>query len=196
VNIVQNTEQLNESNENEVGIRLQIVREKHKLSQRQLARMSGVGNGTISSIESGSSNPSVGALKRILNGIPMDLATFFSFELKRDSNAYFRSDELLEIGSGGVSYRLVGASLSGREIQMLHEIYAPGADSGRVKLSHEGEECAVVIRGRLEVSVGEEKRLLRAGDAYYFSSKIPHRFYNPDDSEECELVSACTPANF
>lgn len=59
---------------------------------------------------------------------------------------------------------------------MLIEEYAVGAESGRTALSHEGEECAVVIEGRLEVTVSGQSRILGPGDAYYFSSLLPHRF--------------------
>jgi mannose-6-phosphate isomerase-like protein (cupin superfamily) len=37
--------------------------------------------------------------------------------------------------------------------------------------------------------------VLGPGEAYYFDSRIPHRFRNPAD-EICELVSACTPPTF
>jgi len=37
--------------------------------------------------------------------------------------------------------------------------------------------------------------LLEKGDAYYFSSKTPHRFRNPGP-DVCEIVSACTPPTF
>ena len=53
----------------ESGSRLRYVRSQHGLSQRQLARRTGVTNSTISLIESNRSNPSVGALKRIRHRI-------------------------------------------------------------------------------------------------------------------------------
>ena len=80
-------------------------------------------------------------------------------------------------------------------MQILHETYQPGADSGRVPLSHEGEEGALVISGRLEVTVGDQTRVLKAGEGYLFSSLQPHRFRNLG-REPCVLVSACTPPSF
>jgi transcriptional regulator with XRE-family HTH domain len=62
----------------DIGNRLRHVRLMHNLSQRELAKRAGVTNSTISLIESNASNPSVGALKRILDGIPIGLAEFFS----------------------------------------------------------------------------------------------------------------------
>ena len=60
-------------------------------------------------------------------------------------------------------------------------------------LRHASEEGAVVIRGQLEVTVGDQRRVLGPGEAYYFDSRLPHRFRNLGE-EVCELVSACTPA--
>ena len=179
----------------DIGARLRAVRVRHGLSQRALARRAGIGNATISLIESNSLNPSVGALKRILDSIPMGLAEFFALEVTEPRKIFFRAAELTEIGRGGVSYRQVGRDLSGRSLQILFERYAPGADTGRILLRHEGEEGGIVIRGRLEVTVGEETMVLGPGEAYCFDSREPHRFRNTGD-RPCELVTACTPPTF
>jgi quercetin dioxygenase-like cupin family protein len=50
----------------------------------------------------------------------------------------------------------------------------------------------VVIKGKLEVTVGGITRILEAGDAYLFPSRLPHRFRNVGD-EEAVVVSANTP---
>ncbi|HYD30736.1 MAG TPA: cupin domain-containing protein [Azospirillaceae bacterium] len=181
--------------EPEVGARLRAVRTINNMSQRELARRAGVTNATISLIESGRLNPSVGALKRVLDGIPMGLAEFFAFELPAPRTVFYGADDLVEIGRGGISYRQVGPDLTGRSLQILTERYAPGADTGRIMLRHDGEEGGVIVQGRLEVTVGEQRRILGPGEAYYFDSRTPHRFRNPG-SEPCELVSACSPPSF
>ncbi|WP_298720217.1 cupin domain-containing protein [uncultured Ferrovibrio sp.] len=179
----------------DIGARLKSVRQGRKLSQRELARRAGVTNATISLIEANQVNPSVGALKRVLDGIPMSLAEFFAFEAPAPRKAFYKADELAEVGKGKISYRQVGADLTGRALQILVERYAPGADTGRVMLSHDGEEGGVIIRGRLEVTVAGQVRVLGPGDAYYFESRQPHRFRNVG-KEPCELISACTPPSF
>lgn len=179
----------------DIGERLRQVRLAHGLSQRALAKRTGVANATISQIESGQSNPSVGALKRILDGVDMDLARFFSFELSADGRYFYKSSDLKEIGRGKLSFRLVGADRPDKSIQMLHERLMPGADTGRVALSHKGEECGIVLSGSLEVTVGEERQILRAGDAWYFESVLPHRFRNTG-AEPCVCISACSPPTF
>jgi len=53
----------------------------------------------------------------------------------------------------------------------------------------------VVVRGTIELTVGGSSRVLQPGEAYYFSSSVPHRFRNPG-REECEIISASTPPTF
>lgn len=180
---------------NDLGGRLRYVRTLHKLSQRELAKRAGVTNSTISLIESNTSNPSVGALKRILDGIPISLAEFFALEPGLPKRAFYRADELVEIGKGPISYRQVGERVFGRALQILKERYEPGADTGIIPLTHDGEEGGIVLSGRLEVTVEGERRILGPGDAYYFESHRPHRF-RCVSATPCEVISACTPPTF
>ena len=147
----------------DVSARLRNLRLSRKMSQRSLARRSGISNATISLIESRSMNPSVAVLKSILDGLKMDLAAFFAEETSDPEPLVYRSRELLEIGQGSISFRQVGRSIEGRSIQILHERYAPGADTGKVPLHHLGEEGGVVIRGQLELTVEGERHLLGPG---------------------------------
>lgn len=179
----------------DIGARLKTVRNLHRLSQRELARRAGVANAAISLIEANRVNPSVGVLKRILDGIPIGLSEFFALDPTAPAKVFYRANELTEIGRGGISFRQVGEELKDRALQILRETYQPGADTGRVPLQHDGEEGGIVISGRLEITVGAERRILGPGEAYYFDSRTPHRFRNPG-REPCEVVSACTPPSF
>lgn len=178
-----------------IGQRLRELRTRRGLSQRQLARQADVANATISQIEAGKLNPTVGMLKRVLDGIPINLSEFFSDEPESPDRVFFRTDELTNIADGGVSFRQVGANLRNRSIQFLKECYQPGAGTGKHPISHKGEECGMILKGRLKVTVGDQSSILRAGDAYYFKSTEPHSFHNPG-SEPCELITACTPPSF
>ena len=80
-------------------------------------------------------------------------------------------------------------------MSILHERYAANADTGEEMLTHAGEEGGVVVKGKVELTVGGESRVLGAGDAYYFKSSVPHRFRNIG-REECEIVSASSPPSF
>ena len=179
----------------DIGHRLKAVRTKAALSQRELAKRSGVTNGFISQIEKNQVSPSVASLRKVLEGIPMSLASFFTDETEMDSEVIFRADDMPDLGTHPISYRLVGHSRANRAIGMMQEVLPPGADTGDDMLSHEGEECGIVIRGQVEVTVGEQVHLLAAGDGYYFDSRTPHRFRNVGE-QECVLISANTPASF
>lgn len=181
--------------QHDIGRRLRELRARHRLSQRQLARQTGVANASISQIEAGKLNPTVSMLKKVLDGIPVSLAEFFSDERDAADRVFFRAAELTEIADGGVSYRQVGANLRDRAIQLLKERYEPGAGTGRHALRHDGEECGLVLSGRLRVTVGDRMQVLGPGDAYYFRSTQPHTFHNPGN-DACELVTACTPPTF
>lgn len=181
--------------EQDIGHRLRAIRTRLGLSQRHLARVSGVANATISQIEAGRLNPTVSMLKKVLDGVPMSLAEFFADDVETAERIFFRAADLTEIADGGVSFRQVGANLNHRAIQLLKECYQPGAGTGRHALTHEGEECGIVLSGRLEVTVADRTEVLRAGDAYYFRSDQPHRFRNPG-AEPCELITACSPPSF
>lgn len=178
-----------------IGWRLRHVRQAAGLSQRVLAKRAGITNSTISLIEADRTNPSLGALKRILDAIPIGLSEFFALEREQDDTMFHAAGTLVEIGKGPISYRQVGRSMAGRKLQMLDECYQPGSDTGRVPLSHDGEEAGLVISGRIEVTVGNEKHVLGPGDAYSFDSRKPHRFRCVSD-EPARVVSACTPPTF
>ncbi len=176
----------------DVGRRLRALREELGLSQRALARRAGVSNGTISLIEQGRTDPTLGLLMKILEGVGVSVAEFFAKPLDDRDKVFFTEEEMIDLGHGPVSLLQPGRSTKGRAIQILYERYEPGAGTGQVPLVHEGEECGFVVSGRIEVTVGDRVRILGPGEAYYFRSTIPHRFRNVGD-EPCTLVSACTP---
>lgn len=179
----------------DLGARLKDIRTSRGLSQRQLARDSGVANATISQIEAGKLNPTVSMLKKVLDGVPINLSEFFSDEPEGPDRVFFRAGELTTIADGGVSYLQVGANLRNKSIQFLKECYQPGAGTGRHEITHDGEECGIILSGRLQVSVADQSTVLREGDAYYFNSNQPHAFHNPGPAI-CELISACSPPTF
>ena len=188
-----------------IGQRLKAVRVAQKMSQRELARKSGVTNGMISQIEGNSTSPSVSSLKRILDALPMTMSEFFANETHNAKQVFFRAGELRELNPNAIIAKNSGdvSSLSLRQvgnnrnsaIQMLYERYAPGSHTGADLYSHNGEEAGIVISGTIEVTVGDQTATLGAGDAYLFESREPHRFHNSSD-DECIVVSACTPPSF
>ncbi|MFT3806422.1 cupin domain-containing protein [Arenimonas sp.] len=181
----------------DIGSRLQAVRTSKGLSQRELAKRVGVTNSTISLIEQNKVSPSVSSLKKVLDGIPISLADFFTMDLAGDASdgPFYAAEDMPDLGSNDIHYFLVGKRRPNRQMCILREVMPPGSDTGESMLSHDGEEGGVIMQGQVEITIGEHVRVLGPGEAYYFESRTPHRFRNIG-SEPAILVSASTPPTF
>jgi Predicted transcriptional regulators len=186
----------------DIGARLKIMRSAAELSQRQLAERAGVPHAQISIIEQNKSSPSIATLRKILSGLNVTMADFFDSERWAPAGPFFGPDDLLDLTgkahvlgpsdpTGRMSFRQIGDAHR-HNLQILHEIYEKGSDTGETRLEHFSNEGGYVIEGALEVSVGDEVRVLHAGDSYLFDSRIPHRFRNVHDGRTV-VISACTP---
>ena len=181
----------------DIGARLQLVRKTKGLSQRELAKRVGVTNSTISLIEQNKVSPSVSSLKKVLDGIPISLADFFTMDMDAGpvDSPFYDCGEQPDVGNNDIHYFLIGQRRPQRQMCILREVMPPGTDTGESMLLHEGEEGGVVVEGEVEVTVGDLVRVLRAGEAYYFESKVPHRFRNTGEVDAV-IFSANTPATF
>ncbi len=180
----------------DIGIRLQAVRKAKGLSQRELAKRVAVTNSTISLIEQNKVSPSISSLKKVLDGIPISLADFFTLDLTdADDSPFYAADAQPDVGNNQIHYFLIGQHRRNRQMCILREVMPPGSDTGETLFNHDGEEGGVVVQGRVEVTVGDQVRILGPGEGYYFESKTPHRFRNVG-SEDAILVSANTPPTF
>lgn len=184
-----------------VGDRLRQMRQDAGMSQRQLAEASGVPHGQISMIETGRSSPSVASLRKILGGLSVTMSEFFEPDTPISQSVFFKPQELRDLTTrlystlddprGKIMFQQVGDAKA-HNLQILHERYEPGADTGAQMLEHVSHEGGIVVAGEIEVTVGDQCAVLKAGDSYLFDSTLPHRFRNIGD-REAVVVSACTP---
>ncbi|MGJ7457187.1 cupin domain-containing protein [Halomonas sp. RA08-2] len=177
----------------DVGERLRTLRTLRGISQRELAKRCGVTHSSLSLIEQGKVSPSVSSLKKILDAIPMSVGDFFTMDLENGRRVFYTANDLADVGTGDVIYKLVGADRRDRALSFMVETYPPGADTGREMIAHQGEEAGVVLEGEIEITIGADSCLLRPGEAYYFETNVPHRFRNLGEAP-CRLVSCATPA--
>lgn len=186
----------------DIGARLLAMRRTAGLSQRQLAERAGVPHAQISIVETNRSSPSVATLRKILSGLNLSLADFFDPERTAPEGPFFDEGDLVDLTSkltvagvqdatGGLSFRQIGDARK-HNLQILHEVYQPGADTGETRLEHFSNEGGYVIEGALEVTVGDLVRVLTPGQSYLFDSRIPHRFRNVHPGRTV-VISACTP---
>ncbi|UWQ91358.1 cupin domain-containing protein [Rhodobacteraceae bacterium M382] len=185
----------------DVGDRLKTLRTQFGMSQRQLAEAANVPHGQISMIETNRSSPSVASLRKILGGFGITMSEFFEPESISAQKAFFTPAEMRDLTSllyrrddpaqQKITIMQVGDAKA-HGLQILHERYEAGADTGDSMIEHEANEGGIVVSGEVEVTVGDEVRVLKAGDAYLFNSREPHRFRNISD-RPAEVISACTP---
>ncbi|MDX1401593.1 MAG: helix-turn-helix domain-containing protein [Kiloniellales bacterium] len=159
----------------EIGERLRTVRLRYGLSQRKLAGLSGVSNASISLIEKGRLNPSIGMLLKILGGFPLSLPEFWEVDVTPRHKHFYRFAELSRIESNKVSYWQVGDSSPKSQMIFQYERYEPGMDGKEVRAKRDCEMAGLIIEGRIEITIGNQSRILGPGDAYRFNGRLPHR---------------------
>ena len=162
----------------DLGERLKVIRKRHALSQRELAKRAGVTNSTISMIEKNTVSPSFSSLLKVLKGFPMSVEEFFTIDLVKSNQVVFRADEQADMLAQGVALKRIGHNIPDRGLSMLKETYPPGADTGEEMIKYDGEEAGTVIEGEIELTVDYKIYHMKAGDGYFFRTNLPHRFRN------------------
>lgn len=179
-----------------IGMKLKELRIRRGLGMRELALRSGMSHSSISLIERDRMSPSVDTLSAILDALGTTLVGFFTdFHPATAYSAFYGASDLVEIGKAdSVSHRMVGINHPNRQLLMLYETYAVGAHSVKA-YCHLAQEAGIVIKGKIELTVGDESRVLFPGDGYYFDSRLPHSFRNVSDGKS-EITSAVTPPTY
>lgn len=178
-----------------MGERLATTRRRLGLSQRRVAELSGLTHGAICMIEQDKVSPSVASLQKLLSVYELPLSRFFAEEeVASTPSVVIRAEQLIELGSQGVSMKLVHNGNNRRQLGFMLETYAPGTDTGG-QVTHLGEEVGTVLEGSVILTVAGQTYQLSAGDSYVIDTGEPHSFSNPS-GQVCRIVSAHTPANF
>ncbi|WP_435949229.1 cupin domain-containing protein [Psychrobacter sp. DM8] len=191
------TPQKSELQEENIGKKVNQLRLAKGYSQRKLARMAGLTNTSISSIERNKVSPAVNTLKAILEVLGSDLTTFFSDEWQAPkARVVVTPKDLLEISEPGcrVSLKQVYNHSTTKNLGFLIETYQPNS-STEEKIAHEGEEIGTVIEGKILIRIDETTYLLNKGDSYVIDTNRPHTFMNPSDSI-ARVISAHTPTTY
>ena len=177
------------------------------LTQKQLATAIDKSAAFISLLEQGKSEPSIGVLRSLARALNVPVADFFEGDGEIPSpNTHVvgklgtvrvvhpeERKRFVNPSRPAIVWELLSPDLR-RSIEFLSVRYQPGAPPGEL-IGHQGEECGVVLRGRLEVRIEDEMHTLEEGDSIYFDSARPHSFRNAAD-EETITIWAITPPSF
>lgn len=181
------------------GARIRSLRKLKGMTLMQLSQKVGISHGYLSQIERGISQPSINSLVDIAQALGVTMQWLFSdAQAERDGNEQ-KSDKLvtkmqrveIEYQDGIVDQLLTPRSNNNLEI--IHASYPPGTSSE--PYSHKGHESVLVLSGRMEVVVTDERFLLEEGDCLSFTSSEPHSHANLSEDFTTALWFI-TPASF
>jgi transcriptional regulator with XRE-family HTH domain len=180
----------------EIGLEIRDLRRARQLTIKELAVATSLSIGHLSEIERGLASPSVQALHDIAEALGVNISWFFhngeGNDGERDIVVRASNRRTLKFSSG-ITDELLSANLRG-QLELLLSRFAPGASSGTKPYTHRGEEAGIVIRGSLELWVGERKFVLKEGDSFSFESTKPHKYSNPGDTETVVIWSITPPS--
>jgi transcriptional regulator with XRE-family HTH domain len=164
-----------------IGPKIREMRKHRGMTLKEFSQRVGVTASLISQIERGVAAPSISSLKKISDTLGISIALFFNEEgkaLANDFSPIVRKHERKTLHpSPGVTYHLLSKNLQGK-LEFLLAFYEVGASTGPKPYWHRGEECALVLKGKLEVQIGSSVYVLLKDDSITFSCEIPHRVSN------------------
>jgi len=181
----------------ELGSKIRKLRQSQKMSIEQLSQKTGLSTGLISQIERNITGPSVESLWKIAKALNVSMHYFFNEYEKDSPSPIVKKNERkkIQLPKSNVTYELLSPDLIGRKIEFLQVEIKPGECNTDALISHEGEECGLVLKGKLKVRWGDKEYILEEGDSIYFDSTVPHRYVNIGD-ETCISVWAMVPPSF
>ncbi len=148
----------------------------------------------LSQVERGMASPSIMALREIAEALNVPMFYFLIDDKKQSVIVRKNERKVLEFPKSHLTYELLSPDVSQR-IQMIRTRIEVGASSCSKPLSHEGEECTLVIEGKMEIKIGDEIFLLGEGDSIYYLASIPHKITSTG-KKALVIISAITPTNF
>lgn len=177
------------------GTRLKYIREYNGLSQRELAKRAGVPHSSISMIEQGQNSPSINSLAKILGGIPMSIAHFFSCDITLLNEQIFRASDLQAKQrnvSSSVTAQVIPLQNTQTQTRFERLVYAANSDTGEAPQYSLQAVSGFVVSGSVELTLNSEVAILVSGDAFSLGARQPFRLRNLSSSEECVILTCNT----
>ena len=163
----------------EVAQRIRELREVSGFTVEEMAHRTNLSVDEYMQCEAGNRNLSIAFLYRCTLSFGVDLG-----DLLEGHSPKLRSYDLTRKGEGQrieeahhmIGYNLAADFRNRIALPLYMEIkYRPGAEYEDIELvTHEGQECDIVIRGHMKIQIGSRTEILHAGDTIYYDSSTPH----------------------
>ena len=198
-----------------LGERIREERRRGKLTLEKLSQKTGLSKSFLSQVERGLAQPSVSSLKKIARELGISVVDLFAGETDQQNRFGFpptvskngpkyaehfqvvrtNRRKSLTLPGSKVSYDLLTPD-SNRQLEVMYMRIDPGEHSGEEPMVDlPGEKFGLVLKGTLEVRVGEEVQDIRAGDSIYFPAHFPHSWRGMG-KEPIEVIWVLTPPRF
>ena len=181
--------------ENErLGNKIRKLRISKSMNLTAFAKKIGKTPSYLSQVERGMASPSIMALREIAKALNVPMFYFLIDDKKQNVIVRKNERKVLQFPKSHLTYELLSPDVSHR-VQMIRTRIKIGASSCPKPLSHEGEECTLVMEGKMEIKIGDEFFILEEGDSIYYISSIPHKITSIGN-QDLTIISAIAPTNF
>ena len=177
----------------EMAQRIRELREITGLTTQEMAARTNMTVEEYEQCEAGNRNLSIAFLYRCTLSFGVDMA-----DLLEGHSPKLRSYDLTRKGEGQrieeahhmVGYNLAADFRNRIALPLYMEMkYRPGAEYEDIELvTHEGQECDIVIRGHMRIQIGSKSEVLHPGDCIYYDSATPHGVIAVD-GEDCAFYA-------
>ncbi|AQQ53164.1 helix-turn-helix domain-containing protein [Planococcus lenghuensis] len=170
----------------DIGIKIKAIRNRKGITIAQMCDNTGLSKGFISNIENNKTSPSISTLNTIANFLNVPLPYLL---LEKDQQMrVVRKDARTKSSFNNLK---VEHLTSKGGLRMMIVEFPPGASIGEPH-SHEGEECHLVLQGRILAEQGEDSEIAQKGDSFSWNASVPHFVKNIGDEPAKVLISIYT----
>lgn len=165
-----------------IGANLKRLRLSRHYTLESLARLSGVSRAMVSQIESGRSMPTIGLLWKIARALDVPFAALTRKEAEEVMTLLPAArSKVLSSGNGSFTSRALFPFEAGRQTEFYELALAAQATETADAHAPGTTENIILLRGEVEIEIGNEVRRLHPGDAIFFQADQPHEYRNLGD---------------
>ncbi len=177
----------------EIGRKLRDLRKKQGLTQEELADRSELSKGFISQLERDMTSPSIASLEDILQCLGTTISDFFQEEKEEEQIVFTEEDYFVkEDAQDGNLIRWIIPNAQKNMMEPIHLILQRGGTTCPDN-PHEGEEFGYVLKGIVEIHLGDRICKARKGESFYYTSDKPHYISSRGGAE---LIWIAAPPSF
>ncbi|MBE6958909.1 MAG: cupin domain-containing protein [Ruminococcaceae bacterium] len=170
--------------------RIRELREVTGLSVEEMAQRTGLSVDEYIACEAGQRNLSIAFLYHCTLSFGVDFG-----DLLEGHSPKLRSYALTRKGDGQrieEAHNMIGFNLAAdfrNRIALPLYMVLNYTDNAQIELvTHEGQECDIVIKGRMQIQIGDHTEILNPGDCIYYDSGTPHGMIAVD-GEDCAFYA-------